>query len=423
MASRLLRDALAINDHWMGVLDMSALLERQLADADLLSTRELVDVVAIGKASTSMAACVRDLLGARLHRQFVVTDDDTVAGAGALDDGVLVGDHPVPGERSLEAGRRLVGFLDETTEAVLTLFLISGGASSLCALPEAPIGLDELAAIWRAALRSGVDITTLNQLRASTSSIAGGAILRHVRTSRSLSLIMVDNVVSGPSWVASGLTYDFSPDLGDVATLLERVGLDRDPLSREVLEASARRRVAMARPVTTSHENRVVAEPSMLLDASIAHATHLGYRTVSLGAAVHGEVSEVVAAFASSLHEALAVVGPVCVVGVGEVTVRVRGPGTGGRCQDFAWRMADALDRLDRPSVFAASSSDGRDYVRGVAGAWVDSGTKSRALELGVDWSQAVRDNDSFPALASLGQIIKGVRTGWNLCDLYVALA
>ena len=421
MADRLLRDALAINSHWMSELDMASLVERQLADADLLQGGGVVDVVAIGKASLSMVGCVRDLIGARMLRHLVITDDDT-ASEGVVTDDVIVGDHPVPSGRSLEAGRRLVRFLDDPTDAACTLFLISGGASSLCALPEAPVGLDELGAVWRAALRSGVDITTLNRLRAATSSIAGGAVLRHVRTARSLSLIMVDNVVSGAAWVASGLTYDFSPDQRDVVSLLEQVGLDHEPLADVVQEASARRRATMARPITSSHENRVVAEPSMLLDAAIGHATRLGYRTIDLGASIHGEVSEVVAMFASSMDEALAAEGPVCVLGVGEVTVQVRGPGVGGRCQDFAWRMADVLEGLERPGVFVASSSDGRDYVRGVAGAWVDHDTKPRALQLGVDWRRTVRDNDSYPALAALGQIIKGVRTGWNLCDLYLAL-
>jgi len=41
-------------------------------------------------------------------------------------------------------------------------------------LPAPPLTLDDLNRIWLAALRAGVDITTLNQIRATTSLIAGG---------------------------------------------------------------------------------------------------------------------------------------------------------------------------------------------------------------------------------------------------------
>jgi glycerate-2-kinase len=45
-----------------------------------------------------------------------------------------------------------------------------------------------------------------------------------------------------------------------------------------------------------------------------------------------------------------------------------------------------------------------------------------RATTRGLDWAEVVAQNDSFRALDALGQIIDGGPTGWNLCDLYVAL-
>jgi glycerate-2-kinase len=72
--------------------------------------------------------------------------------------------------------------------------------------------------------------------------------------------------------------------------------------------------------------------------------------------------------------------------------------------------------------VCVARASDGRDYLTGVAGAWVDQSTVNRATLRGFDWTEIVTRNDSFRALDGLGQIIEGGPTGWNLCDLYVAL-
>jgi glycerate-2-kinase len=112
--------------------------------------------------------------------------------------------------------------------------------------------------------------------------------------------------------------------------------------------------------------------------------------------------------------------GPTCVIGVGEVSVRVRGTGRGGRCQALTWAMARELAELEGAS-FAAVATDGRDHVEGVAGAWCDSGTLERAKSLDLRHEVISKSCDTNRALGELDQLIAGVRTGWNLCDLYVA--
>lgn len=84
--------------------------------------------------------------------------------------------------------------------------------------------------------------------------------------------------------------------------------------------------------------------------------------------------------------------------------------------------MAKEIAELERDSVFVARASDGRDFVEGVGGAWVDGSTVERARRLDVDWKLVAEANDSHSALGALGQLIEGGHTGWNLCDLYVAL-
>ena len=151
-----------------------------------------------------------------------------------------MGEHPVPGEGSLRAGQAVLDFLDEPSDADATLFLISGGASSLCVVPAPPLSLDDLAAVWEAALRSGADITTLNMIRAASSLIAGGAVLRHVGTARSESFILVDNVVSGAEWVASAMTYDFRPSEAFVSELWDRIGVTDAGVRSRLLEGVRR---------------------------------------------------------------------------------------------------------------------------------------------------------------------------------------
>jgi glycerate 2-kinase len=422
MNSKQLGDVLDISGQWMVELQMGELLRRQLGVLGLLDDDSTIDVVAIGKASIPMAHHVRSILGLRITSQLVITNDESVPSENSHERGLAIGDHPVPGLRSLKAGSQLVKFLDSGTRSDVTLFLISGGASSICALPEDPLTLEHLSEIWTAALEEGVDITSLNQLRASTSAIAGGAVLHYVRSPKCQSLIMVDNVISGPRWVASGLTYEYRPSREDVVKLVGIIHRSGTPLEEKILEAFENRVLVMAQPVATKVDNSVVAEPAMMLGRARSRATELGYRIVDVGAEIQGDVADIVKEWHSRIQQGLIYGEPLCVIGVGEVTVQIRGPGRGGRCQEFAWRMAGVLKELERNGVFVARASDGRDFLPGVAGAWVDQSTVQRATSQGLDWAEVVAQNDSFRALDALGQIIEGAPTGWNLCDLYVAL-
>ena len=396
-------------------MSLQHLVEQRLREASCLHSH--VDVVAIGKASREMAAAVQSILGDNVLRRLIVSDDADAV----LDLESTIGQHPVPGEGSLAAGRQLVAFLDTPSRAVCTIFLLSGGASSLCVLPAPPLQLDDLRRVWLAALEAGLDITTLNKIRALCSEIAGGAILHHVQTDRSISLIMVDNVISGAPWVASALTYDYQPTSQDVATLMTEIGLSATALGDKILEACSHRRVGMSIPVRTSHENLTVAEPSMLLRHSVLEAQRLGYRVVDMGSRVRGDVRAVTRAWSQIIKEELHHNDAFCLVGVGEVTVQVRGSGRGGRCQEFSLSMCDALESVERDFGFTARASDGRDFLFGVGGAWVDNSTKARAIALGINWSAAIDSNDSFQPLSALKQLLDGGHTGWNLCDLYVA--
>jgi len=421
VTSRLFADALAIGTQWTRELDLVSLTTKRLEASGLLDPHVAIDVVAVGKAAREMSDAASIVLGARLHRRLTICDEAS-AGNGGRSSDVVVGEHPLAGAGSQRAGTTLVAFLEGPTSADVTLFLVSGGASSLCVVPEVPVTPDDLRGVWDAATTTGVDITTLNQLRASSSAIAGGAVLRRVRTARSQSLIMVDNVVSGAEWVASGLTYDYQPSGDDVMELLVRVGLNDTPLGDRLLEASRRRAHAMKSSITTRHENTVLADPSLMLEVAVTEARRRGYRVVDMGSHVHGDVEDVSAHWAAVVRAESSTGDSIAVLGAGEVTVRVRGTGTGGRCQEFAWFMAKVTAELDREACFVARASDGRDFVDGVGGAWVQRSTLERARRSGLDWAEIARTNDSHSALAGLGQLLEGGHTGWNLCDLYVTL-
>jgi glycerate 2-kinase len=408
-------NGLRVSGAWMERWDLDALLGERLATLELGSS---VAIVAIGKAAREMAAGTeRNLMGS-VARRFIVCDDES-ARRDPYDAVVRRGDHPVASDDSIRNGEQLVEFVRSATRDSSVLFLISGGASSLCALPQPPLTLADLRGIWRAALAEGVDITTLNQLRAASSAIAGGKILELVGSTTSASLILVDNAVSGAPWVASALTYWFAPSLEEVRALLATVGLADTELGFRFERASSQRAATMTAPSVT-HRNVVVAEPGTLLAAADDDARKLGYRVVSMGAQINGDVADVARQWHETLRRETRSGDRFCLIGVGEVTVRVEGNGLGGRCQAFAATMAQHLRGERREVGFVARATDGRDFLAGVGGAWVDGATWDRGVAGGVDWLEVLRQTNSYVALRTLNQLVDGGHTGWNLCDLYV---
>jgi glycerate-2-kinase len=114
--------------------------------------------------------------------------------------------------------------------------------------------------------------------------------------------------------------------------------------------------------------------------------------------------------------------GPVCVLSAGETTVRVKGPGVGGRNLEFALALAEPMAALG--TVMAASvGTDGIDGTSDVAGAVVDAETLRRAVARGLPAPEDVLDrNDSFNFFAPLGDTIRTGRTDTNVGDIQVLL-
>ena len=286
-ADALVADARAIATRWREEMDLGELTSALLSESGLRETS--VDVVAIGKASREMSAAVVDTLGAGVQRRITVCDEASLRRSPVTPD-VVVGEHPVPGEGSLRAGEAVLNFLDQPSAAEATLFLISGGASSLCVAPVPPLSLDDLHAVWEAVLRSGADITTLNMIRAASSQIAGGAVLRHVGTSRSTSFILVDNVISGARWVASALTYDFQPSEDEMVALWDTIDLTDVGLRARLLAGLRSRDTLMSAPRRARHENLVLGEPAMMLGFAVLEAQRRGYEVIDMGASISGDV-------------------------------------------------------------------------------------------------------------------------------------
>ena len=346
------------------------------------------DVLACGKAAREMA----DSAGGN---ELVVTPKYGDGAAG----------HPLPNARSAAAGRSA---LRAAAEAKNPVVLISGGASALWCVPAPGLTLTDKIDATRALLASGVDIHAINCVRKHLSAIKGGRLAAAV-SARSLTCLLLSDVLGDdPSVIGSG------PCLPDPSTLTEANAIARaiPSFPSRVLEFLAREATETPKHLSVSPNVIVIGNHETLRQAAVRAAARAGY-----AAELVPPAGDDVAACEARL--AALAPGPLY-IGGGEPTVRVRGSGRGGRCQQLALGMARRIRGTEK--VFLAAGSDGTDGPTEVAGAIVDGTTWDEAERRGLDPARALDENDSHRVHALLETHVVTGPTGTNLLDLHLLL-
>ena len=140
---------------------------------------------------------------------------------------------------------------------------------------------------------------------------------------------------------------------------------------------------------------------------------------------MEGEAREVGRVLAGVAREVAAsgqpVSQPACVVAGGETTVTVSGEGRGGRNQEVALGAARGLAGL-RSALIVSFATDGVDGPTDAAGAVVDGTTLERARDRGLDPVRHLAENNAYPLLEALGDLIRTGPTNTNVNDLMLIL-
>lgn len=378
-------------------------------------------LVAAGKAAEAMAREAVRLLGAHVVGGVVAAPR-----AVRLDPRlrVFAAGHPLPDERSLAAGRAVWAMLGRARAGDLVLVLLSGGASSLLALPARGLTLGDQIRTTGLLLRTGAPIAALNTVRKHLSRLKGGGLVRRCGRARVIGLLISDVIGGSPAVIGSGPTAADPTTYADAWRVLERNRL------LEVIPARARRRLVLGRrgrraetlkPGHGRAWNAVIGDNRRALAAAAAEARALGLRSMILTASLRGEARAAARRFGSWIRGRRHRGRRICVIAGGETTVRVRGRGRGGRNQEFALALAEEIRGLQGVSCLSAGT-DGRDGPTDAAGAFVDGSTAERAQRLGLDaWSFLDR-NDSHGFFRRLGGLFRPGPTGTNVMDLKIAI-
>ncbi|CAN5373711.1 glycerate kinase [soil metagenome] len=344
---------------------------------------------------------------------------------------VVEASHPVPDEAGQAAAGRILAMVQGLSKNDLVLCLISGGGSSLLALPAEGLSLAEKQDINKALLASGANISEMNCVRKHLSRIKGGRLAAACAPARVVTLTISDVPGDDPSIIASGPTVPDASSCADAVAILQRYGIAVPGAIMSLLEQGALETPKPGDPLFDGHEVHLIATPRQSLQAAAEAARAAGLAAYILSDEMEGESREVGKVHAA-LARAVARTGepfqkPCVILSGGETTVTIRkqAPGTprgrGGRAGEFCMGLALALQ--GQPGVYAlAADTDGIDGVEDNAGAFVAPDTLRRALDAGMKLDHYLDRNDAYGYFDKLDDLVISGPTYTNVNDFRAIL-
>lgn len=392
-----------------------------------LGQYEKIYVIAFGKASVPMAKALEEILYDIPLQGIAITKYGLASKLPRIE--VYEAAHPVPDENSLKAGLMIKELLSKAGEDDLIIFLISGGGSSLFALPRKDVSFKEFVKLHEALLTSGATIKEINTVRKHLSTVKGGGLARMAFPAQSVSLVLSDVVGDPLDVVASGPTVPDSSTFEDFNDIVERYHITLLPSISRLLEDGlnglVEETLKAGDPVFDLCYNKLIGTNCIALDAASKKASQMGYNTLLLSSYITGESKEIAKVFAAlgrnELLHARPMPRPACILAGGETTVTIKNGGKGGRCQEMALSFAIETEGLEG-LLFLAAGTDGIDGPTDAAGAFADGNSVEKASMRGLDARSMLNSHDSYNFFNGIGDLLKIGQTGTNVMDVYILL-
>lgn len=338
---------------------------------------------------------------------------------------VIEAAHPVPDEAGRHAAARILNMVQGLSENDLVLCLISGGGSSLLALPADGISLEQKQAINKAMLRSGAAISEMNCVRKHLSAIKGGRLALACAPARVVTLLISDVPGDDPDIIASGPTLPDATSCFDALAVLHKYHIEVPDNIRHHLESGAGETPKPDDPRFARNTQHVIATAQDALEVAAATADAAGMNAYILSDGIEGEAREV-----GIVHAAIArqvakhgqpFKAPCVLLSGGETTVTVRGNGRGGRNAEFLLSLAVALD--GHANMYAlACDTDGIDGSEDNAGAVLAPDSLARAAGLGLSAKAMLENNDGYGFFSALDDLVVSGPTRTNVNDFRAIL-
>jgi len=368
-----------------------------------LSSYKNVYIYGSGKASIEMAKATKLILGDRVKKSLVVSNYDE----NHKDLEVILSSHPLPSQKSIDAGERLISEFRSMDEDDFYIYLLSGGSSALIEKPVRGVSLEDFIQTTQLLLKNGLSIDEINVIRKSISDIKGGKLGLNSKA-KGVVLIVSDVIGDDLHSIGSAPLMLANTTAKDAKDIVDRYDIF-DSLSKSVQDIMKKEVVSLKR--SNEIEHFLLASNILALQSAKDRAKELGLRSKIVSSTVEGDVKDVADFIISSrMQEDVEVL-----LFGGEPTVIVEGSGNGGRNQELALWVLKKMSTLD-DFTFLSAGSDGIDGNSDVAGAVIE------LSDLNDDIDKYLLENDSYHYLKKEDSLIITGESGTNVMDIMIAI-
>ncbi len=328
-----------------------------------LSSYDNVYIIAFGKAADSMTSAVNSIV--KIKRGIIIIPRYSKSIIQNKKFQIFNSGHPLPNKISINAAKAVIKFLYERKKNEFVIFLISGGGSSLLALPD-KISLNDKIKTTNILLKCGASIHEINCIRKHISKIKGGKLIKNMSCDGA-SLIMSDVVNNDLSTISSSYTYDDNSTYKNALDIVYKYNLQHK-IPNSVLCRLCDGMYERINKIKKTIENQIILSNSDCLMSMANKAKQFGYY-VKIVNCLSGNIDRV----ASKLVKLINNKNNYCIVFGGEPTVKVLDNGVGGRNQELVLRI---IKKIETSGIIVASiGTDGIDGNTRYAGAIMKTGS------------------------------------------------
>jgi len=314
--------------------------------------------VAFGKAGDSMTRALNAIIP--IKSGIVVIPKGSKSKIKGKKFQIFNSGHPKPDKTSIKAAKEVTKFLQNRRNGELTIFLVSGGGSSLLAIPD-DITLEDKIYVTDLLLKSGATIQEFNCIRKHLSKIKGGKLVENIKC-HGIGLVMSDVEEDDLSSIASGTTYMDNTTFLDALNIINKYKLkNKIPLEIMMRFEDGFKGKIPETPKNAKISNYIIANNKDCLKAMEFKAKEIGYKVKTIQ--VFGNIKDATRTIMENMPEEKS-----CLVFGGETTVEVIGKGSGGRNQELVLRILKNSQNLKK-IVIASMGTDGIDGNTLFAGA------------------------------------------------------
>ena len=368
-----------------------------------------------GKAVLSMAKSIFENLEEKIEKSVLVGPYENTLKKENLR--YLKTSHPIPTQKSLEAGKIVKESIENLKEDDFFIYLLSGGSSSLLELPVENISLNDFQKTSDLMLKGSMPIEAMNCVRKHISEVKGGRLVSKCKA-KGIVLVLSDVLSDNLEAIGSAPLYFDSSTFEDAIEYLNTYDLfEKIPknVKKHLLLGVKKEFRDTPKKEHKNIKHFLIASNEIFLKDIQASLKSKNIDSLIIDKKIEEDVSIVL----NDLLKFIANKEKGCFIFGGEALVKVTSNGKGGRNQHLVLSFLNKYPKNKKITFFSAAS-DGIDGNSNSAGAVIDYADLQKIKKQNLNIKNYLEEFNSNILLEKIDALVNSGPSHNNILDVLI---